>query len=118
MAFPAQIDVGAAQVDAEIFAFPGAGLRTSGKLPTVTILYSADASVAVEIYLAPAGGAAADANRIYLVNDTLASAARFCYPVWITAAGVVWRLFINKATTGGAGTAFVRIEWDAGGEGR
>lgn len=118
MAFPAQIDVGAAQVDVEIFAFPGAGARLAGALPTVSIYYSADTSVAVQLYLAPAGGAATDANRIYLVNDSLASAARFCYPVWITTAGAAWRLFVDKPTTGGAGTAFVRIEWDAGGEGR
>lgn len=118
MAFAPQIDVGIAQADVDVFAFTGAGMRSSGALPTVSVYYSANLAVAVEIYFAPVGGSPTDANRIYLVNETLASAARFCYPLWIATSGAVWHLFVNKPTTGGAGTAFLRIEYDAGGEGR
>jgi len=118
MAFVPQIDVGAALADVDIFSFPGAGQRSSGSLPRiVSLLYDADSAVAVEIYLAPAGGGTG-ADRTPLIVATSASESRFCLPVWITAAGVPWHLFITKPTTGGAGTAFVRLEWDAGNEGR
>lgn len=118
MPFEPAIDVGAVQADAEVFQFPGAGNRSSGELPRVSFTYSADASVAVEIYLAPRGGSANDAERVYLVDDTDASFLRSCYPVWIEPDGTPWSLFITKPDTGGAGSAFLRIEWQAGGKGR
>lgn len=118
MPFEPQIDVGAAQADAEVFQFPGAGSRRSGELPRVSFTYSADASVAVQIFLAPRGGAGTDANRIPIVAATDASFLRSCYPVWIGTDGLPWSLYITKADTGGAGSAFLRIEWDAGGGGR
>lgn len=118
MPFEPAIDVGTAQADAEIFQFPGAGNRTSGELPRVSFTYSAEASELVEIYLAPRGGSASEANRVYLVNDTNDQFLRSCYPVWIEPSGEPWSLFITKPDTGGAGSAFVRIEWEAGGKGR
>jgi hypothetical protein len=116
--FEPQIDVGTVQADADIFAFAGSDNRLSGALPSVSVYYSSDApAVAVEIYLAPAGGGAG-ADRIELLTATTASSTRSCYAVPITPAGRVWHLFISKPDTGGAGSAFVRIQWDAGGEGR